>query len=180
MADAQQIIVADGAADRPVLYYHTNHKSCFTTPVVGFKECLGGPAPVLTQHGQSSAGTGAAGASPARLPGHRGTRSLPVTQTGGYLKGFCRQKTTPELDEHGEFPTASPAARSPPCTPAPSPSPRERQPAPHAPRARGPALPGDFTGLEAAQAPESCCFGPPAASRQGMISPVSLNTPPWL
>lgn len=68
MADDQEIIAGDGAADRLVLYYYTNHKSCFTTPVVGFKECLGGPAPVLIQRRQSTTGTGATGASPARAP----------------------------------------------------------------------------------------------------------------
>jgi len=54
VADAQEIIVGDGVADRPVLYYSTNHNSCFTTSVVGFKECLGSPVPVLVQRGQSS------------------------------------------------------------------------------------------------------------------------------
>lgn len=122
----------DGAADRPVLYYNTNHHSCFTTPVVGFKECLGGPAPVLVQSGQSSAGTGEVGTSPAR--GSQGTHSLPVSQTGGYLPGFCRLKTTSELDEHGELLTALPTTLPPPRTPAPSAHPGSRQAHPAHPR----------------------------------------------
>lgn len=72
VGDAQEIIAGDGAADKPVLYYNTNHNSCFTTPVVGFKECLGDPAPVLVQRWQSSSGTGVAEALPAWAPGALG------------------------------------------------------------------------------------------------------------
>lgn len=78
-ADAQEITAGAGAADRLVLYYHTDYNSCFTTPALGFKECWGGPAPVL-KCGQSSTGTRVVGASLAQLPGHQGTRRLPVSQ----------------------------------------------------------------------------------------------------
>lgn len=80
MGDAQEITAGAGAADRLVLYYHTDHNSCFTTPAVGFKERSGGPAPVSVECGQGSTGTGVAGPSLAQLPGHRGTHSLPVAQ----------------------------------------------------------------------------------------------------
>lgn len=54
-----EITAGDGAADRPVLYYNTNHNSCFTTPLVGFKEGRAGPAPVRARRGHSAQAAGA-------------------------------------------------------------------------------------------------------------------------
>lgn len=77
------------------------------------------------------------------------------------MPGFCRQKTTSQLDGHGELPTALPTALPPPCTSVPSPSPWERAAGtPHTPPpAALTAQVGQeqFTGDEAAQAQKSCC-----------------------
>lgn len=77
------------------------------------------------------------------------------------MLGFCRQKTTSELDEHGELLTALPTALPAPCMSASSPSLQERAAGtPHTPRLA--ALAAQvcqewFTGDEAAQAQKSCC-----------------------
>lgn len=91
VADAGEITAGEGAADRPVFYYNTNQNSCFTTPDVGFKQRLGGPAPVFVRRGQSGTGTGAAGASPAWVPwASLGHPQAPRGPDWGILAGFLQ------------------------------------------------------------------------------------------
>lgn len=98
VADAQEVIAGDGAADRLVLDYYTNHNSCFTTPLVGFKACSGGPAPVLVQRRQSSTGAGAEGPSPAPAPWASGHPQPPRLPDWRIFAGFLQAEDHTRAD----------------------------------------------------------------------------------